>query len=268
MLMLIIDDEQDARSYLSTVLRQVVPDAELMQADCYEQAMEVFRSHKVDVAFVDVEMPGVDGLTLIREISSLQPQTNMIVVTAYPRYARDALKLYVSGYLDKPVFPEDVRNALQHLRYQPEELSDKLEVRTFGRFTVSYHGEPVMFPRKRSLEFLAYLVARRGGPCSADEIVTTLWEEDTPTDSKAYLRVISHETRKALAAIGMENVLVHSNHLHMLDKELIECDLFKYLNGDKSVLKDWHGEFMHQYSWAEEYCARLDDRINREQENA
>ena len=84
MLMLIIDDEQDARSYLSTVLRQVVPDAELMQADCYEQAMEVFRSHKVDVAFVDVEMPGVDGLTLIREISSLQPQKALGAIPLTP----------------------------------------------------------------------------------------------------------------------------------------------------------------------------------------
>ena len=98
MKILIVDDERTALRDLERALRKVVPEAEISMADEVDMAVALCREQAFDVAFLDILMPEKDGLNLAREMKQIRPIMNIVMVTAYPQYALDAMKLYVSDY--------------------------------------------------------------------------------------------------------------------------------------------------------------------------
>ena len=62
-----------------------------------EDALTWMRQGPMDAAFLNLEMPGMNGLALTRMIQKLQPRCNIIVVTEHPEYALEALQIFVSG---------------------------------------------------------------------------------------------------------------------------------------------------------------------------
>ena len=102
---LIADDEEYARIEIEEVLERIIPDkkTKLFFAEDYDSAMSVIGDNRIDIAFLDIQMPGKNGLALAQNIKRASPETNIIMVTAYSQYALDALKRFVSGYLLKPV---------------------------------------------------------------------------------------------------------------------------------------------------------------------
>lgn len=75
-----------------------------------------FEKESFDVAFLDIEMPGMSGIELAKKLKDIKPYLNIIFVTAYTDYALEVHSLYVSGYLLKPIKKEDVVTALDNLR--------------------------------------------------------------------------------------------------------------------------------------------------------
>ena len=106
---LIVDDEQTALNNLERVLKKVVTNVIITKADEAEYALKLCRDNMYDIVFLDINMPDKDGLTLAEEIKKLIPIVNIIIVTAYPEYALEAYKLYVSDYIMKPVIKEDLK---------------------------------------------------------------------------------------------------------------------------------------------------------------
>jgi len=97
---IIIDDEPLAREGMELL----IPDApflELMKSfGSGEQALEYLAENEIDLIFLDIEMPGLNGLEFIK---TLNQQPFIILTTAYPQYALDAFDLQVSDYLVKPI---------------------------------------------------------------------------------------------------------------------------------------------------------------------
>lgn len=113
-----VDDEQLSLALLSDAICQAGgennPPACFMVAD---EALQYAEKHPVDVAFLDVEMDGMSGVELARELIALYPQINIIFVTGFDHYMDEAFRLYASGYVKKPVRAERMRQELHHLRY-------------------------------------------------------------------------------------------------------------------------------------------------------
>lgn len=117
MIFLVVDDEALARRDLARVLKRVEKDATVHEAESAATALEICSKQNIDVVFLDIHMPGTDGLSLAKEMLRIAPHTNIIMVTAYPDYALEAHRLFVSGYILKPAMEDDVREALNHLRF-------------------------------------------------------------------------------------------------------------------------------------------------------
>ena len=100
---LIVDDEATALRDLSRVMRKTVPEAEIFTARDSDTALEVCKEKSIDVVFLDIQMPDMDGLALAEKMKEISPLINIIMVTAYPNYALDAMKLYVSDYISMSV---------------------------------------------------------------------------------------------------------------------------------------------------------------------
>ena len=111
---LIADDEPLLRAELREALRQLWPEAELVAeaADGYE-ALQLARASEPDVAFLDIRMPGLNGLEVARTLSQ---RAHVVFLTAYQEHAIAAFDEGAIDYLLKPVDPARLARAVQRLR--------------------------------------------------------------------------------------------------------------------------------------------------------
>lgn len=112
---LVVDDESLARSRLRTLLADCHhPPAECVgEAENAVQAMHFLQHHAVDVALIDIHMPGLDGLGLAQAMKNLPHPPAVVFVTAHAEHAVQAFELEVLDYLTKPVRRERLQAALQ-----------------------------------------------------------------------------------------------------------------------------------------------------------
>ena len=145
MKILVVDDGQLAINSLIRILCRVAPDCDYISAMTTDDALTWLRQGPMDAAFLNLEMPGMNGLALARMIQKIQPRCNLIVVTEHPEYALEALQIFVSGFLLKPANEADVRNVLENLRYPAEDVPAGVKVQCFGNFEVFVGGRPLSF---------------------------------------------------------------------------------------------------------------------------
>jgi two-component system response regulator RegA len=110
---LIVDDDATLRERLAAAFRARGLDART--ASSCEQARELAAQDPPELAVVDLRMPGRSGLELIRELKAIDPETKIVVLTAYGSIATtiDAMKLGAVYYLQKPADADDVLAAFQ-----------------------------------------------------------------------------------------------------------------------------------------------------------
>ncbi len=114
---IIVDDEYPARVLLNDYLSKI---PSIHVAGIFKNALEAssfLQDNKVDMLFLDIQMPGLSGIELIR---SLPVPTRIILTTAYPDYALEGFELSVTDYLLKPIrferFLTAVNKAIHSLR--------------------------------------------------------------------------------------------------------------------------------------------------------
>jgi len=115
MRILIADDEFLVRSTLKSMLKDLgLPTDSLHEATTGEEMVNMVSHYLPDVAIVDIQMPGLNGLEAIRAGKSLSPQTKWYILTGFPKfdYAQEAIQLGVSGYLLKPISPDELKKTL------------------------------------------------------------------------------------------------------------------------------------------------------------
>lgn len=79
---LIVDDSKLARMVMASAFRRLRPDWELIEASNGEDAINALSSQPIDIALVDFNMPGIDGLELVAKIRKSHPKMPMAVVSA------------------------------------------------------------------------------------------------------------------------------------------------------------------------------------------
>jgi len=124
---IIVDDNLMARM----AMRKLIEDVRdiLLVAEC-ENAMDAYNivnQKPVDVLFLDIEMPGMTGIELTKNLKKKSPF--IIFTTAKPDYAVDAFELNVIDYLVKPIEPARFLKAVDRLREAIESNKEQLQVR-------------------------------------------------------------------------------------------------------------------------------------------
>ena len=222
-------------------------------SDC-ELALDFAGKNPIDIAFLDINMRGMGGLALAERILAVRPACKIIFCTGYEEYAIPAFKLHASGYLMKPITAEDVQAEIDNIKgmRQTEKL---LTVKCFGNFEVYAKNEKLTFKRLKTKELFAFLVDRNGAGMTAKQICAVLFPDDTDDNKNAaYLRQLVLDLKNTLKAVGAENVLRHETPCYRVDTSLIQCDYISYLETGKP---EFRGEYMMQYSWAEETLAMM-----------
>lgn len=122
--MLIADDEQLERRALHSILSSLDGhELELLEASNGRQAVLLAEAAPVDLAFLDIRMPGMDGLKAASELRKLCPDIHIVFVTAFDHfdYAREAIRLGVDEYLVKPASAEEILRTAARVMERIEE---------------------------------------------------------------------------------------------------------------------------------------------------
>lgn len=112
---LIVDDEEQARLYLASIVSELYPLVQVRLASSPVEALFLLKKESVDLALLDVEMPGMTGLDLVQRLREISSEISIIFVSAFKRaeFIQLAIRLEAIDYLDKPVNPIEIRCALQ-----------------------------------------------------------------------------------------------------------------------------------------------------------
>lgn len=137
---LIVDDEEHARLYLANIVRKLHSELTVFLAATPAESLFILEKEAIDLVLLDVELPGMTGLEMLRQLRGSQPALPVIFVSGYKRaeFVQQALRLEAVDYIDKPVDPEELATALFKALH-PKEIvhAEKNEISRFCLFTTS-----------------------------------------------------------------------------------------------------------------------------------
>ena len=116
MKLLIVDDEELTRTgVISSIDWKSLDIDEVLQADDGINGLEAARIHKPEIILCDVRMPRMDGITMLEKLEQFLPDTVPIFMSGYSdkEYLKAAIKLKAVNYIEKPLNPAEIREAVQ-----------------------------------------------------------------------------------------------------------------------------------------------------------
>ena len=248
MKILAVDDEIIALEGLIKSIKEAEKTAKVFGFRFSDEAIEFMKTNICDVAFLDIEMVGMNGVNLAYELIKINPNINIIFSTGYGNYRDVAFDMHASGYIVKPITTEKVKRELQNLRKPVLEVN-KLQIEVFGNFEVYFEGKPVKFKYSKTKELLAYLVDRKGALCSSQELMAILFEDDDGHET--YFKSIRKDLLETFKSLDCSNVINIQRGKLGISKENVYCTYFDYLDGNVKLNEVYNGEYMTQYSFSE-----------------
>jgi two-component SAPR family response regulator len=262
---LVVDDEYFALELMKRALVEVAPGENLYICQDVRGALRLAGENIIDVAFLDINMPEMNGIELALELKRIHPKINIVFATGYDTYMKQGIDLRMSGYLLKPIRTDDVRTELENLRNPIEWNREKrIKILTFGNFDVFVDGMPLKFERKQSKEILAYLVDKRGTSATYAELAAMLWEDEEYDRTKQKnLQVYVASLVKSLHGVGVKDLILKDRHGLLMNTAIVDCDYYRFLDGDTRAINAFTGQYMSAYSWAEFTVGYLENQVKK-----
>ncbi len=126
---LVVDDDPEARRYLVELLREEGQE-EVEVADSAEATLDRLRQGPVDAVFLDVRMPGLSGLDLLRSLSGLPRRPRVVLVSGFEDHALEAFEAAAFDYLLKPVDRGRLRKTLDRLLQEEPGSTSRVAIPT------------------------------------------------------------------------------------------------------------------------------------------
>ena len=238
---ILVDDEALARERLGDLLLETeMVDVHGSFANG-DEALDYLKEHPgIDVAFLDIQMPGMSGLALADQIMDLSSGIQIVFVTGYDTYAVKAFELNAMDYVVKPFTMERLQNSLQRVRERKNNVPALLagtgtgtgmEIRIvcFGGFEILKGGEFVRMKwrTQKTEELLALLITKRK-PMSRDLILETLWPDHPLEKAMDMLNVTTYNLRKSMESIGLRDFIRTRKREIWMETEGFTCDLYEF----------------------------------------
>ena len=115
---------------ITEIRRQVLSVLSTAECVCFtkqREAIEYVKKNRVDIALLDVDMPGLNGIEVAELMCQINPRLNIIFITGFPEYALQAFTVPVSDFIVKPVSEDVLRASFSKLRFPPEKTIDSFQ---------------------------------------------------------------------------------------------------------------------------------------------
>ena len=237
----IIDDEKLAVDNLNHILTQF---DELNVVGAFteiEDLQSCLKENSIDLIFMDIEMPEINGLNLAAMIIEEYKNIEIVFVTAYNQYAVQAFEVSAVDYILKPLSIPRITKTIETIkrRLPKEAAGNKVFIKCFGGFDIYINDKLVNFKVSKAKEILAYLINSMGKSLGWMTIADDVWP-DAYDDKKLMnnFHVASFALRNFLNENGISEIYDYSRNLYRVDITKFDCDFIKLNNVYTQYRKD------------------------------
>lgn len=194
-----------------------------------EQLLDYLSREAIDVVFLDIEMPGVNGLMLTDLILDLNENIDIIFVTAYNKYAVEAFELQALDYILKPLTQERLEKTVGRLFKKRGTVNHigKPFIQCLGDFEVFVNGKVLIWKNSKAKEVLAFLVHCEGLPLSWEKIVDAVWPDYDSEKAHSNFHATTYLLRKRLAEAGISSIIDNTRGNYRVVVDQIDCDIYQ-----------------------------------------
>ena len=259
-----VDDEILALEDFEDTCKELGITDEIIKFNNPLDALSFVAANKVDIAFLDIEMPVIKGIDLAKRIKVLCPNVRIIFATSYSDYALEAFAADAVDYVMKPYEPEAIKRAYDKALVVRDVVTEtKVFVKTFGFFDVFVDGKSVNFTSAKSKELLAILVDRNGGVVSTEQAIALLWEGRKYDETvQSLFRKVLKALRNSLEQAGISDIFIDNRNQRSIDKSKFTCDYYDFLENGKNDRIKFFGKYMEQYPWAKQTEEQINEMYN------
>lgn len=229
---MIVDDEELSVKRLNKLL---AASGEVEVGGTFFNPLEAYEfvkeGNRIDVAFLDIFMPEINGLKLSDLLHELDCSIDIVFVTGYDNYAVQAFDLSALDYIMKPVTPERLNKTLDKLasKQRNKPTGSSIMVRLFNGFKLFRRDgaqQPLKLRSPKTEELFAFLIYKKAA--SREEIMDKLWNGLEPDRAAKNLNSTLYYIRNALKASGSEHILQASKNEIWIEENSIYCDLYEF----------------------------------------
>ena len=208
MRILVVEDE---RALCETIVRSLRRLAYSVDP-CYDgdTAIDLLGSERYDLVLLDLNLPGADGMTVLRTLRQTDRETRVLILSARSEVADkvEGLDAGANDYLAKPFHLEELEARIRSLTLRQFTQNDvvlhcgPLSFDARSR-TATAAGQPLALTRKET-GILEYLLLHRGRPVSQEELLEHVWDNSVDNFSNSIRVHISALRKKLRAALGYD----------------------------------------------------------------
>ncbi|WP_338554067.1 response regulator [Paenibacillus sp. KS-LC4] len=185
----------------------------------------------VELAFVDISMPGDSGLAFASKLDGEGCKTQIVFVTSHKDYAVDAFELSVLDYLVKPVTQERLERTIHRALEGRKRIGDsptptgsalvqnpnRVRITALGDFSVQNERGRVKWISSKCAELFAYLLLNRGRRISRARLVADIFAGMTSLNAEKYLNTTVYQLRKSLEPLALRDAIRSENDGYALE---------------------------------------------------
>lgn len=251
-----IDDEKLALDFMTHLLNKV-DNVEVigtfLQA---KEGLAFILAETVDVVFLDIHMPEINGLQLAEKILEKKPHVDIVFVTAYNEYAVSAFDLNAIDYLMKPVKIDRLKKTIDRLEKEQalkpavEEKQNKLHIRLGNSVSFALEDapfEPLKWRTAKARELFLYLLQNNDTFVHKGSLMEQLWGEDELDRGYSILYTTVYNVRKALQTYAKHIELKNTNDGYMLNLNHVEVDLHEWEKRVKNLPDEVNDDSIDDY---------------------
>ena len=222
---LVVEDERALCETIVRSLRRLAYSVDF----CYDgnKAIELLGVERYDLALLDLNLPGADGMTALRTLRQTDRDTKVLILSARSEVADkvEGLDAGANDYLAKPFHLEELEARIRSLTRRQFTQNDvvlicgKLSFDTKTRIAVAAAGgQELSLPRKE-IGILEYLLLNQGRPVSQEELLDHVWDNSVDTFSNSIRVHISALRKKLRAALGFDPVRNRIGEGYVMEEE-------------------------------------------------
>ena len=223
MRILVVEDE---RALCETIVRSLRRLAYSVDP-CYDgdTAIDLLGSERYDLVLLDLNLPGADGMTVLRTLRQTDRETRVLILSARSEVADkvEGLDAGANDYLTKPFHLEELEARIRSLTLRQFTQNDvvlhcgPLSFDTRSR-TATAAGQPLALTRKET-GILEYLLLHRGRPVSQEELLEHVWDNSVDNFSNSIRVHISALRKKLRTALGYDPVRNRIGEGYLIEEE-------------------------------------------------
>lgn len=261
----IVDDEIAS---LNTFLSNIIDNTHLsyrMYKNNPLSALDYIKTHHVKGAFLDINMPEIDGVTLAQKMIEAEPKIKIVFISGYTQdedEIRTKIGKNLLGFCYKPY---DEKEIGFYISAVSDGDAPVVRMQMFPTFEMYVNEKAIDFQRKKCKELLALLIDHRGSTVTMGEAIACLWPDKEEGLAKRLYRDAVVRLRLLLNECGLAYLVKFGRATQRLVLDHVTCDMWDFLDGKSNDL--YLGEYLVNYDWSMEKQCFLDKLLDKRKSN-